>query len=117
MKIRVEETKRGLKYELVDSILKTHFKALMKLSHYTAYTKTGEVYSEDKAAFLELVEKIEKSNTARARTSHAKTAEKYKERKASAAQGKCEHEDLGSLGYKHGTFVRCPNCGQTVEVW
>lgn len=29
----------------------------------------------------------------------------------------CEHEDLGSLGYTHGTIVTCPHCGQRAEVW
>jgi len=29
----------------------------------------------------------------------------------------CEHEDLGSLGYTHGTTVKCPNCGIMAEVW
>lgn len=29
----------------------------------------------------------------------------------------CSHEDLGSLGYAHGTTVKCPNCGSLAEVW
>lgn len=29
----------------------------------------------------------------------------------------CEHEDLGSLGYTHGTIVNCPFCGKKAEVW
>lgn len=29
----------------------------------------------------------------------------------------CEHDDLGSLGYKHGTIVNCPFCGKRTEVW
>ena len=29
----------------------------------------------------------------------------------------CEHEDLGSFGYAHGTIVTCPNCGAAAEVW
>lgn len=29
----------------------------------------------------------------------------------------CEHEDLGSLGYKHGDVVSCPFCGKRAEVW
>lgn len=29
----------------------------------------------------------------------------------------CQHEDLGSLGYKHGTTVKCPFCNQMAEVW
>ena len=30
---------------------------------------------------------------------------------------KCEHEGLGSLGYTHGTTVKCPHCGQMAVVW
>lgn len=29
----------------------------------------------------------------------------------------CDHADLGSLGYKHGTIVTCPYCGDRAEVW
>lgn len=29
----------------------------------------------------------------------------------------CEHDDLGSLGYTHGSTVRCPHCGELAEVW
>lgn len=29
----------------------------------------------------------------------------------------CQHEDLGSLGYKHGDTVICPFCGKLAEVW
>lgn len=29
----------------------------------------------------------------------------------------CQHEDLGSLGYKHGDIVDCPFCGERAEVW
>jgi hypothetical protein len=29
----------------------------------------------------------------------------------------CQHEDLGSLGYTHGSTVKCPNCGKLAEVW
>lgn len=29
----------------------------------------------------------------------------------------CRHEDLGSMGYVHGTIVPCPHCGQRTEVW
>ena len=44
------------------------------------------------------------------------------ERKAKKAIKKrvsnsCEHGDLGSLGYKHGSIVTCPYCGQRAEVW
>lgn len=33
------------------------------------------------------------------------------------AVNNCEHEDLGSLGYTHGTYVKCPYCGQMAQVW
>lgn len=29
----------------------------------------------------------------------------------------CDHGDLGSLGYMHGSIVKCPGCGSMVEVW
>lgn len=29
----------------------------------------------------------------------------------------CDHEDLGSLGYEHGTTVTCPHCGERTVVW
>lgn len=29
----------------------------------------------------------------------------------------CDHGDLGSLGYIHGSIVKCPGCGSMVEVW
>jgi len=29
----------------------------------------------------------------------------------------CQHEDLGSMGYRHGDTVKCPNCGRMAEVW
>ncbi len=29
----------------------------------------------------------------------------------------CQHEDLGSLGYRHGDTVKCPHCGKMAEVW
>ena len=29
----------------------------------------------------------------------------------------CDHADLGSLGYAHGSIVKCPHCGQRAEVW
>jgi len=37
--------------------------------------------------------------------------------KESASFVACEHEDLGSLGYAHGSVVKCPHCGQRAEVW
>jgi len=31
--------------------------------------------------------------------------------------GGCDHPDLGSLGYAHGSIVKCPYCGAQAEVW
>jgi hypothetical protein len=36
---------------------------------------------------------------------------------AKAMVSNCQHEDLGSLGYRHGDTVKCPYCGQMAEVW
>lgn len=29
----------------------------------------------------------------------------------------CDHEDLGSLGHRHGDIVECPYCKKMAEVW
>lgn len=29
----------------------------------------------------------------------------------------CQHDDLGSLGYQHGSIVECPFCFKNCEVW
>ena len=29
----------------------------------------------------------------------------------------CEHGDLGSLGFAHGSIVKCPCCGEMARVW
>lgn len=29
----------------------------------------------------------------------------------------CDHEDLGSRGYQHGDYVKCPDCGKMTHVW
>jgi hypothetical protein len=41
----------------------------------------------------------------------------FEEKSSSNAVHNCQHEDLGSLGYKHGTTVKCPFCGKLAEVW
>lgn len=44
----------------------------------------------------------------------------YIDRKAGAGKPitqHCQHEDLGSLGYAHGSTVTCPHCGAQAEVW
>lgn len=106
------------KFKLIDSVTKTHFKELMRLTFaYQAGDRTGLVPTRNAEKFIELVEKIEKSNPARARASHAKTAEKAKSKSRSINKNHCEHGDLGSSGYAHGSTVRCPHCGQLAEVW
>jgi len=30
---------------------------------------------------------------------------------------KCDHQDLGSLGFTHGDTVKCPFCGKMAVVW
>lgn len=29
----------------------------------------------------------------------------------------CDHEDLGSMGHRHGDIVKCNSCGNMAEVW
>ncbi len=41
----------------------------------------------------------------------------YGKRKSPQAVANCQHEDLGSFGYTHGTTVNCPFCGKVAEVW
>ena len=38
-------------------------------------------------------------------------------RESKSTQVSCGHEDLGSLGYRHGDTVKCPHCGAMAEVW
>ncbi len=38
-------------------------------------------------------------------------------KKSKSIVNNCQHEDLGSLGYTHGTTVKCPHCGNMAEVW
>lgn len=102
------------KFEIIDSILKTHFKELMKISTlYDSKEKSGYISVDNQVKFDALLIKINKSNDKRCKTSHAKSIEMLKNRKSDF----CEHEDLGSMGYKHGETVKCPNCGKMAEVW
>ena len=64
----------------------------------------------------DLFEAINNSNDKRAATSARKAREAYKSRKVSKNYH-CDHGDLGSMGYQHGTTVKCPDCGELVEVW
>jgi hypothetical protein len=117
----------GCNYQILKAITKTHFKKLMKLNINTIHnyegtkkaydwkTKTGTVKDIHKDDLQKLAVLINKSSSKRAETSYEKAIEK----KAIKSENKshCEHEDLGSLGYKHGTIVKCPNCGEMAEVW
>lgn len=102
------------KFKIVDSILKSHYKALARMSMLfnSSERNAGFIRINDEKAFLDLVAKIENSNDKRCATSHKKAVEKYKSRKSV-----CDHADLGSLGYRHGDRVRCPMCGEMCEVW
>jgi hypothetical protein len=115
LKVNFGNGKAVLQYTLLDSILKTHFKELMRLTRcYDSKEKTGYITDKDELKFKDLVEKIEKSDSKKARASHEKTAAKAKQR---YSKSKCTHDDLGSLGYRHGTTVKCPHFGQMAEVW
>lgn len=41
----------------------------------------------------------------------------YGDKKPAKVKVDCQHEDLGSLGYRHGEVVKCPYCGDMAEVW
>ncbi len=113
--------KIALKYTLIDSILKKHFKILMRLTtlRYDYKTKSGLINEENKAEFLVLAEEIDNSNSKRCKTSHKKSIEKKSKKTESRKNNSvnCDHSDLGSVGYVHGDIVTCPNCGQRAEVW
>lgn len=102
-------------FKICKSILKNDFKSLMQLTkNYDAKQKSGFIKESDKEEFIKLCEKIEKSDDNKCENSHQKSAKKYLENKIIR---KCEHEDLGSLGYRHGDTVSCPHCGERAQVW
>jgi hypothetical protein len=71
-----------VRFQLVDSVLKTHFKTLMKLSRlYDPATKIGYITKENEPEFHALAEKIEASNTEQCRKSHEKTRAKKAEKR------------------------------------
>jgi hypothetical protein len=102
------------KFQIVSDVLKKHYKELARMSMLfnSKERNAGFIRKENEQAFLKLVEEIENSNDKRCASSHKKAAEKYKNRNA-----KCQHEDLGSLGYRHGDRVKCPHCGEMAVVW
>ena len=101
------------KFRIQESILKSHYKALARLSMLfnSSERNVGFIRKESEQEFLALIEKIEASNAKRCATSHAKTAV------ARRSSRKCEHSDLGSLGYRHGETVTCPHCGKKAVGW
>ncbi len=117
-KLDFPHEKMGMLYQFTikQSILITHFKSLMKLARlYESSKKTGCIHPDDKEEFLSLIDKIEKSSDARCKKSHEAATKNFKEKTYSSSR--CEHEDLGSLGYRHGDTVTCPFCGKRAEVW
>lgn len=102
------------RFKIVGSVLKSHYKLLARMSMLfnSEERNAGFIKKEDEQKFLTLIDKIENSNNKRCETSHKKAVENYKNRKTV-----CNHEDLGSFGYKHGDKVKCPHCGKTCEVW
>ena len=107
------------KFSIKSSILKTHFKELMKLSFlYDSKEKSAYISEMNEEDFLILVGKIENSNDKRCATSHKKSVENMKKRwNPEKENSQCEHGDLGSRGYRHGSIVTCPDCGKRAEVW
>lgn len=71
----------SLKYTLKESILKTDFKKLMKISHYKSAEKIGYVYKNEESNFIELCNKIENSDAEKCRKSHEKSKEKFMQMK------------------------------------
>ncbi len=68
-------------FKIADSICKTHFKELMKLSKmYDAKTKEGFILDSDLSKFEVLKNKIENSNDNVAKKSHEKSIKAAKER-------------------------------------
>ena len=118
MKELIKRRKEGeiyCKFKICDSILKTHFKNLMKISKmYNSKEKTGFILESNKDEYTSLLNKIERSNSDKCRESHKKSIERKIERNNLIY---CDHRDLGSFGYMHGETVSCPFCGMKAEVW
>lgn len=73
--------KAVFKFTIKESILKQHFKDLMRIStHYSKNEKTGYICTKEKENFLELVEKIEKSDSVKCKKSHQKSIQKKLEK-------------------------------------
>lgn len=103
-------------FEIVSDILKKHYKTLARMAMLFNSTKrnSGYIKKENAQEFLKLIAEIDSSSDKRCTASHDKAKATAAKRRNSS---KCDHDDLGSLGYKHGETIICPFCGQMVEVW
>lgn len=80
-KNRVLNQTELVRFQLINPILKTHFKTLMGLSTlYDRATKTGHIKKQVESDFYALVEKIEASNADRCKKSHEQAIAKKKEK-------------------------------------
>ena len=104
------------KFEIVSDILKKHYKELARMAMLFNSTKrnAGFIRKENAQTFLKLIAEIESSSDKKCATSHAKAKITAANRRAGT---KCDHADLGSMGYEHGKTVKCPHCGQVAVVW
>ena len=64
-----------------------------------------------------LTEKQESWLTAIAKSNNVEMKGEVERKSSKLLTINCQHEDLGSLGYNHGSIVKCPCCGQMTEVW
>lgn len=108
-------SKCNYEFKITSSILKKHYKELARMSmlfNVKEYNH-GYIKKENDERFLILINEIKESDNKKCEASHKRAANKYKK----ALKFNCDHGDLGSLGYSHGSKVKCPNCGQITEVW
>lgn len=74
-------TKAVLKFKIKNSILKTHFKELMRLAKmYDSKEKSGFISKDNQESFLNLVERIEASDNNKCKKSHQKSIQRKIER-------------------------------------
>lgn len=87
-------------FEIESSILKTHYKALTRMSMrklFNSKRNVGFIKKEDEKKFLELVKKIENSDDEKCKTSHEKAVQKYQQKR------------------KQNTYGECPDCAETIR--
>lgn len=75
--ISAKIVKAVFQYELKESIMKEHFKKLMKMTHNKKY-----ISKNDEKEFLALVSEIENSSSEKCKKSHAKCIEKKIEKQS-----------------------------------